>query len=264
VNQTSNANDGNASAARLHAVARPLHATAEAQGAIQDSSSSEQEAVLIISDDAEFARTIVGRWQMEVVVPAFTLMGSELPSGAIRAAGSLTIVGPGVQRLAAILSALYASGTSVICVTGDGDGAPLRATYPRLLLVRQIDGWCDVLIQLAGEVLRRCLASRRMHSAEQALSASNRHAVLGKYMLEMRHGLNNCLTSVLGNAELLLLEPGTLTVETREQIETIHTMALRIHEVMQRFSSLESEMQFAEKESHSETASRSHLRASSV
>jgi signal transduction histidine kinase len=72
-------------------------------------------------------------------------------------------------------------------------------------------------------------------------------------MLEQRHNMNNALTSVLGNAELLLLEPGALSAEVREQVETMHSMALRMHEIMQRFSSLESEMNFAEKASHRET-----------
>ena len=254
MSQRSKEKSVNGNAATLHVVER-------ANGTVQES--MEHEAVLIISDDAEFARTVVARWQMEPSVPTFTLMGSDLPSGAIRAAGSITIVAPRVHRLSAILASLEASGTSVISVPAEGDIASLRAHYPRVLFVRQGDGWCDVLVQLAGEVLRRCQAANRLHRSEQQLSASNRHATLGKYMLEMRHGLNNCLTSVLGNAELLLLEPGTLTGETREQIETIHTMALRMHEVMQRFSSLESEMQFAEKESHSETPSVSQAYASS-
>jgi hypothetical protein len=47
---------------------------------------------------------------------------------------------------------------------------------------------------------------------------------------------------VLGNSDLLLLEPGSLSAQTRAQIETIRNMALRIHEIMQRFSSLEKEM----------------------
>ena len=97
------------------------------------------------------------------------------------------------------------------------------------------------------------VTKRLLRRAEQLVTASQRHATLGRYMLEMRHGLNNCLTSVLGNAELLLLEPGMLSAEARDQVHTIHTMAMRMHEVMQRFSSLESEMQFAEKGSHSET-----------
>jgi hypothetical protein len=61
-------------------------------------------------------------------------------------------------------------------------------------------------------------------------------------MLEMRHSLNDALTSVLGNSDLLLLEPGTLSAQSRAQVETIRNMALRIHEIMQRFSSLEKEM----------------------
>ena len=97
----------------------------------------------------------------------------------------------------------------------------------------------------------------------QALAVSQRHATLGRYILEMRHTLNNCLTSVLGNAELLLLEPGRLAADTREQIETMHTMALRLHEIFQRFSSLESEMQFAERKSQSETERQSQVVAAS-
>jgi hypothetical protein len=61
-------------------------------------------------------------------------------------------------------------------------------------------------------------------------------------MLEMRHSLNNALTSALGNSDLLLLEPGSFCSQTRAQIETIRNMTLRIHEIMQRFSSLEKEM----------------------
>jgi signal transduction histidine kinase len=72
-------------------------------------------------------------------------------------------------------------------------------------------------------------------------------------MLEMRHSFNNALTSVLGNSELLLLEPGALSAQARDQVDTIHTMSLRLREVMQRFSSLENEMRFSEKQSQAET-----------
>jgi signal transduction histidine kinase len=68
----------------------------------------------------------------------------------------------------------------------------------------------------------------------------------------MRHSLNNALTSIMGNSELLLLEPGKLSADVREQVETIHSMSMRVHEILQRFTSLETEMQFAEKMSHRE------------
>jgi hypothetical protein len=72
-------------------------------------------------------------------------------------------------------------------------------------------------------------------------------------MLEMRPSVNNALTSVLGNADLLLLEPGQISPVCRDQIRTIHTMALRLHEIMQRFSSLATEMRASEKESQADT-----------
>ena len=77
-------------------------------------------------------------------------------------------------------------------------------------------------------------------------------------MLEMRPSVNDALTSVMGNADLLLLEPGQASGESREQIQTIHTMALRLNEIMQRFSSLATEMRAGEKESQAETQALSH------
>jgi signal transduction histidine kinase len=82
----------------------------------------------------------------------------------------------------------------------------------------------------------------RAHLAEQANRALERQAVLGRYILEQRHTLNNALTSVLGNSELLLAEPGSLSAASRSQLDTIRHMALRIHEILQRFSSLEKEL----------------------
>jgi hypothetical protein len=75
-------------------------------------------------------------------------------------------------------------------------------------------------------------------------------------MLDTRHSFNNALTSVLGNAELMLLEPAALPTHVREQVDTIHSMALRLHEMMQRFSSLEIEMHFADRESQIDTRGR--------
>ena len=90
------------------------------------------------------------------------------------------------------------------------------------------------------------------HSSPTA-PRQERDAALGRYMLEVRHGFNNALTAVLGNAELLLLEPGGPSAQAREQVETINTMALQLCEVMRRFSSLENELRFPEEKSQSET-----------
>jgi hypothetical protein len=66
---------------------------------------------------------------------------------------------------------------------------------------------------------------------------------------------------MLGNAELMLLEPGQLSQQSLAQVKTIHSMALRINEIMQRFSSLAGEMREAENASQAETQDALHSRA---
>ena len=68
-------------------------------------------------------------------------------------------------------------------------------------------------------------------------------------MLEARHNLNNALTSVLGNSDLVLLDADKFSETVRAQIETIRNMSLRMNEIMQRFSSLEKEMRLVEQQS---------------
>ena len=80
-------------------------------------------------------------------------------------------------------------------------------------------------------------------------------------MLEMRHTFNNALTSVLGNSELLLLEAGSLSAESRSQLATIRNMSLRMHEILQRFSSLEKELCIVEKQAERETKAETRLAA---
>jgi len=214
-----------------------------------------QETVLIIADDAEFPRVVMTRWQAERTVPAFTLLTGELWNGAKAAAFNLAVVGPLFKnRTATVLEKLESAGAPAIFVSTDGKAIrTVRGNHPRVVTLQQHDGWLDAVVLVASEILRRVEATARAQRAEQAAGAREREATLGRYMLEMRHSFNNALTSVLGNSELLLLEPGALSAQARDQVDTIHTMSLRLREVMQRFSSLENEMRFSEKESQAET-----------
>jgi signal transduction histidine kinase len=210
--------------------------------------------VLIISDEVDFSRRITARWQMERNVPTFTLLSGELwPRFAVDVF-DVALVGE-LRRdlLSVVLEPLHSTGQPIFCVCQDTATAQLvHERWPRISILRSNDlrsndllnneQWLDTLVLAAAEAVHRSRAEFRARAAESACATLDRQATLGRYMVEMRHNLNNALTSVLGNSDLLLLEPGSLSAQTRAQIETIRNMTLRIHEIMQRFSSLEKEM----------------------
>ena len=211
---------------------------------------AEQTAVLIIADDAEFARSITTRWQAERSVPPFTLMSGDLCPGINASAFELAIVGsvrPGV--LPSVLTILEASGKTVVFLAPTSHvAASVRESHTRTLVLRRHEGWLDALILVSTQALRAVEARTWADQAEAAAALSEAQATLGRYTMEMRHTLNNALTSILGNAELLLAQPGTFSASAREQIQTIRNMAVRMNEILQRFSSLEMELRYVDKQ----------------
>jgi signal transduction histidine kinase len=219
-----------------------------------------QLTVLIYTDDAEFAHMIVARWQTERTVPRFLISNDASWDRDRDVRYDLAIVGPlvpddpvsALKRIdPQVRPALYVANRAAT-------GLAVRNAHARVLVLNDYEGWVNAVVLLAGEALRRVDATNRAKKAEQSVSAAQRHALLGRYMLDMRHNVNNALTSILGNSELLLLEPGKVSADVREQIETIHSMSMRLHEILQRFSSLETEMQFAERQSQREMPSSMH------
>lgn len=214
------------------------------------------DSVLIISDDPEFARAVSLSWRNARQLPEFTVATSDVWHASVVDGYAAIIVGPVREgKLKNILSSLdRGSNLAVICVTDDEKTCvTLQSAHPYLLFLAHQPGWTATLITVSVEALRRVSAVKRAQRAERlALDAQN-HATLGRYMLEMRSSVNNALTSVLGNADLLLLDASQMVGDSREQVQTIHAMTLRLNEIMQRFSSLASELKLAEKESQAET-----------
>ena len=210
----------------------------------------EQSTILIVSDDAEFSNAVTGRWQVERNMPSFTLVSGDLCHRLDADAYDLAIAGPvRPGALPAVLATLDVNGKPILFVCGDGQLAQgVRDSQPRVMVLRQYEGWLDALVLVCAEVLRRVSIEDRAQRAEQANTLLESQATLGSYILEMRHTLNNALTSVLGNSELLLSEPGSFSAAARSQMETIRDMALRMHEILQRFSSLEKEFKVVEKQ----------------
>jgi signal transduction histidine kinase len=210
---------------------------------------------LILTDDAEFARLLSACWQTERQLPGFSVVTTDLWKNSGSVACDLVVVGPLKNQRPTDLLHSLAPGTAVIlCASTDPQELGLlRKRYPRFLHVPLREDWAQVVLLVAGESLRRSEALRIAKQAERRATQNANDATLGRYMMDMKHNVNNAMTSLLGNAELLLLEPGELSAQSLVQIKTIHTMALRINEIMQRFSSLASEMREVEKSSQAET-----------
>ena len=210
--------------------------------------------VLVSSDLNGFSRDLIARWQMQPQVPEFTALRSDLLRGSASLPFDVAIAGDvRPERTAPVLAHLNQSPIPTVYVASVGEPIhTLRRDYPRVIVVSRHDAWLDTVVLLTEEILRRAELSAHMTRVEEGARVGQKLATLGRYMVEMRHSFNNALTSVLGNAELLLLETSTLKPSMRDQLETLHAMTLRLHEMMQRFTSLEVEMQCAEKTSRSE------------
>ena len=204
----------------------------------------DQPTILMVSEEAAFAHVLKERWHQEAHPPAFTLMGSDLCRDLAEDAFTVAVVGPlSSDALSAVLNAVHPTGKPLLLVCSNfAQAESLRNSHPAATLVMQQEGWPDVVVALVSEMIRRQEAVLEVEQLEVANAMLQRHASLGSYILEMRHTLNNALTSILGNAELLLLDPEPAKPGARAQLETIRNMAVRIHETLSRFSSIDKEL----------------------
>jgi len=209
-----------------------------------------QPAVLVISETPGFAQTILDRFHLQPNLPSPTAVSLDLCSNLSPDSFDFAIIeGLPASRLGPFLTQIEPHGKTLLVLVPDAATRTLvNAVAPRALILRQAEDVLPALMLIAAEVVKRIEAESRLGVAEQALATSESSALLGRYITEMRHTINNALTSVMGNAELLLFEPGAFSTHHRSQIETIRTMSVRIHEIMQRLASLETEMKWMEKQ----------------
>jgi len=127
--------------------------------------------------------------------------------------------------------------------------SPHRETLPKgFFLHHQSAQRTGLLLCLEKDILmsqtqNAVIAQERALEAARLAAENLQFATLGRRVVEMRHSFNNAMTSLLGNAELLLQNPDSFSARVREQLQTIQAMALRLHHMMQRFNSLEAELQ---------------------
>jgi hypothetical protein len=203
--------------------------------------------ILIISDDPDFVRSLMSSWRLERDSPTITAVSTRATVKAGLSGQEMVVVGP-LRGCASLPPIPAVHPDSVVCAVGDEESLQMiRAERANWMLLTEHNGWMKILFSVAGEVLRRAAAEARAREAELANLSQRRFGVLGKSLLEARPGMVNALTSLLGNADLILLSGEPLPESCREHVRTIHTMALRLNEIVQRLSSVENEMELSER-----------------
>jgi signal transduction histidine kinase len=205
--------------------------------------------VLILSSNPAFSRDLTEAWPAGGETPEFVLLEEDHCRELQRDTYDLAIadaINP--EKRIGLKQALAAAGKPAMVIHSDAAADAYRIQGSIIELPRATHSWPAMPALLGREILRRLQAEARASESDRLHAAVDAEATLGRYMLEMCSSVNNALTSVLGNAELLLLEPG-LPAPVLAQADTIRNMALRLHEVFQRFSSLEKELCVVARES---------------
>jgi signal transduction histidine kinase len=217
----------------------------------------QQSNVLVLTDDPAFAHAVAARWRSDHRSPAraITQVSSDVGEAAMFEDYRFAILGPVRDgALEPLLRGLESAGVEA-CVCGEtNDKDSLFQMHPRVLRIQLQDDWLEALMLVSKEVLRRLDADARARQAEHAAAMRGTEATLGRYMLEMSHIVSDTLTSLVGNADLLLLAAEPVSKQGCEQIRTIRAMGLRLSQIMERFSSLANEIGAVEKQSQGETA----------
>jgi hypothetical protein len=168
----------------------------------------------------------------------------------------VVIVGPLTDEITeALLEALAEQSASAVIFVSLNERilGQVAHYHPNVVTIARLEDWAGAVTVAAGEALGRSEAVAEPDTETEDKIEEQRCAALGRYMLEARPRWNNALTSVLGNADLLLLEPAMLPEAARDQIQAIQMMALRLNEIMQRFSTIDAELRNGETTSQAET-----------
>ena len=202
--------------------------------------------VVIVSDEPGFATAATRRWLAERNVPSFVLSEST-GCGRLRAGEfDLAVVGGlSAESLASVLDVVSSTGKPIVHVSRLNGHSPQGHN---IFSLPEILEWPDLLVTVGSQVLERNRALAELSRLLESTSQLEHDAALGRYMVEMRHNLNNALTSILGNSDLILLDQSELGPSVRGQVETIRNMGMRMNEILQRFSSLQKEMQLADQQ----------------
>jgi signal transduction histidine kinase len=211
---------------------------------------TQEQTILLVSDDAVFCAA--ARKELETRQPSRRVAAVSTVDAArdivVHAAPTVTLLeesGVGVdacdggaqQRMESIVSALaeYAPVVVIASASHEHELSALVATGLADFVARSAS-CLSVVIDLIEERLRQ--SAEEPSGMTPLLRDENTQEAFGE---TLRHELNNPLTGILGNAELLLAEvrrknDGQLPNGGQQRLETIAALAVRLRETVRRLS----------------------------
>ncbi len=127
-------------------------------------------------------------------------------------------------------------------LSGADDYIP-KPYHPEELLAR-VFGCLRTLVlkrELRHKAEELARKNQELVEAQERIIRMERLAAIGEVGLAIRHEINNPLGTVLGYAELLLLQAENLPEEVRKKLEAIRRGAVRIRDVVRRLEGLREE-----------------------
>ena len=118
--------------------------------------------------------------------------------------------------------------TELIMVSGKSVASAVRSFLQRQHLVTE---GLAASVELEDHRLALQIARQRLEEFDALQAANDFQTVCQAVFSKIRHEINNPLTGVLGQAQLLLRRSDNFSDETRRRIETIEILALRISEI---------------------------------
>lgn len=214
---------------------------------------SSQHTILLVSDDADLCAAARREFEakegglrvaaVRTVAAARRIVEGAAPTVILLEETSITAEGEGpvakMPRLTAVVSALAVHAPVVVIGGAEqaSELAPMVAAGAADFVERRA-GSTGLALQSVERRLRH--AQQATHNAQQSVGTKNiaNAAAFGEVL---RHELNNPLTGILGNAELLLAEvrrkhDGRLPEGGQQRLETIAALAVRLRETVRRLS----------------------------
>jgi len=88
------------------------------------------------------------------------------------------------------------------------------------------------------ELSARVRASLRMKKLQDRVIKAERLAAVGALVVTMSHEINNPLTGIIGNCQIILKNADSIPPKMRERVQSIMDMAVRISRVLQKAANL--------------------------